>query len=328
MTGGRWYRAQIARRLLAAAAVATLATVARSAGAQAAAAEPFRIVWSSSARCGDGRAFLAELQRRTARLRPAQQGEHAITLIVETFPSARGVRGQLTVRKPGGDLSVREVPGVSCDEVESAMALIAALMLDPLAGREEPITRHGAGAAEPDRAPAKSAWSLRAEPHLTVRTGVAPSVAWGQGVGLMLTREANALRPSLGLSAQLAHATVSAAQGSAELSWAVAQLALCPAALQPAGVWDLRLCATFQLGRLRGEGFRTANPAREAIGWSSAGIELQARYRLLGPLWLGWEGGLSFPFTRERFYLEPAQTLHRVPAWAVNAGIGLGLRFF
>jgi hypothetical protein len=83
-----------------------------------------------------------------------------------------------------------------------------------------------------------------------------------------------------------------------------------------------------QLGRLRGTGFRTASPATKSIFWSSAGIELEGRYQLLRPLWLGLESALTFPFTRERFYLEPEQTLHRVPAWGLSVGLGVGVHFF
>jgi hypothetical protein len=296
-------------------------------------AEPFRLVWSSSAECGDATTFLSELARRTALLREAKAGEHAITLIVETFPASAGVRGQLTVRKPDGDLTVREVPGSNCREVEAAMALIAALMVDPLAGSPERASVDPA----PEPLPVKTTahrehdawpWSLRAEHRLTGRTAVAPRLAWGQAVRLMLTRETSSLRPSLGVAAHSSEATTEGDGGAAEFRWASAELAACPVGARPGSRWDLRACGTFQLGRLRGTGFLTAAPAARTITWSSAGLELQARYQLLGPLWLGWEGAFTFPFSRERFYLEPNETLHRVPVWAGSFGIGLGLRFF
>jgi hypothetical protein len=294
-------------------------------------AEPFRLIWSSSAGCGSAGAFLAELSGRTALLREARADEHAITLIVETFPAPAGVRGQLTVRKPDGDFSVREVPGSTCHEVESAMALIAALMVDPLATGAEPTDATVVPAeSRPDSPPVAHAprWSVRFEPRLTARTAVAPGLTWGQAVGLMLTREASRFRPSLGLAAHLAHSTVSAPQGQAELAWTAAQLTICPLAAGPQERWDVRACGAFQLGRLRGTGFQTANRATKSIVWSSATLELQARRQLVGPLWLGLEGAFGLPFSRESFYLEPEPTLHQVPAWVASFGGGLGLRFF
>jgi hypothetical protein len=303
--------------------------------ASASAAEPFRLVWSSSAGCGSERAFIKELASRTSRLREAREGEHAITLIVETFRSPGGVRGQLTVRKPDGDLTVREVPGLNCAEVESGMALIAALMVDPLAGSAERARPSSsttpARVAESPPAPRRhraAAWSLRVEQRLTARTAVAPGWTWGQALGAMLTQETSRFRPSVALSVHDARATVSKLQGSAELEWTAAQLALCPAGAQPGGAWDLRACASFELGRLRGVGFQTASPAEKSIVWMSAGLELAARYRVVGPLWLGLEGVFTLPFSRERFYLEPQPTLYQVPAWGLSLGLGMGVRFF
>jgi hypothetical protein len=296
-------------------------------------AESFRLVWSSSAGCGSRHSFLNELEGRTTRLREAREDEHAIIMIVETFRTESGVRGQLTVRKPDGELTVREVPGADCAEVESGMALIAALMVDPLASRLDPEVwpppTQGTPEADatPDVAPA-SRWSIRVEQRLIGRTAVAPGWTWGQALGAMLTRETSRFRPSVGLSVQDTRATVVKPLGSAELEWRAADLELCPIAAPVGEAWDLRACASFQLGRLRGAGFATVRPAKKRILWASAGLQLAARYRIVGPLWLGVEGALTFPFTRERFYLEPNLTLHQVPAWGVGAGLGVGVLFF
>ena len=293
-------------------------------------AEPFRLVWSTSASC-EARSFLAELAGRTTLLREARTDEHAITLIVETFRTPNGVRGKLSVRKTDGDLSVREVPGSSCREVESAMALIAALMVDPLAAGLERGSTHQHAPPPPPEADAtarEAAVGLRIEQRLTGQSAVAPGFTWGQAIGVMLTHETSTFRPSLGLSARVADTTTVGSQGSAELDFAAAQLTLCPLGSRPSVTWDLRACAALQLGRLRGTGFDTPSPATKSVFWSSAGVELQARYQLLGPLWLGAEGAFNFPFSRERFYLEPQETLHRVPAWGVSVALGLGLRFF
>lgn len=335
VTGGSWFRVRLESCWWAGVLLALTAApgAARAASPASAQAKPFRLVWSSSAGCGDARRFLSELEGRTSLLREARQDEHAITLIVETFRTQGGVRGQLTVRNPDGDLTVREVPGLDCREVQSAMALIAALMVDPLAGGAEraPVkTSRPSPRPEPSegRSARAAGWSWRLEQRLTAHTAIAPGLSEGQALGLMFTGDRWSARPSVGLSAHLAHATTSVTEGSAELEWTAGQLTLCPVSLQPTPSWDWRACGAFQLGRLRGIGFRTVARATKSILWSSAGVEVQGRYRLLGPLWLGWEGGLNFPFSRESFYLDPDETLHRVPAWGLGLGIGLGLRFF
>ena len=294
-------------------------------------AEAFRIIESSSAGCGRAGTFASELRSRTNRLRPAQEGEHAIILIVETFEANGGVRGQLTVHRLDGAMTVREVPGRDCQEVESAMALIAALMVDPLAGNADggraspppPNPRSGLLAT-----PQPSNWSIRIEPRLTARTAVAPRVAWGGALGLMMTLETSELRPSFGLAGHFARASTTQPSGSADLELSAAQLVVCPFGWRPRAEWDLRACGLFQAGRLRGAGFDTVNPAEKSIFWASAGLELEARFQLLGPVWLGLEVAGELPFSRESFYVEPGQTLHRVPAWGMSFGLGAGVLFF
>lgn len=333
LTAQSWV-AQLARHTLSAFLSVVCLTVAtgaaRAAPAESQPAEPFRLVWSSTAHCEDAEAFSSELKSRTALLRDADREEHAITVIVETFPELERVRGRLTLRRPSGELAVREVPGANCEEVESALALIVVLMVDPLAADLASAHRLPA-VPSPPRAPSPLRgpdWNVRLEHRLTARSGVAPSVAWGQTGRLVVTRESRRWQPSLGLGANFAHATTSAPAGSAELDWAAAQLTLCPAATRPNARWDLRACAAFQLGRLRGMGFATERPASKSIPWLAAGVELEARFRLLGPLWAGLDGGLTFPLTREGFYLDPQQSLYRVPSWAVSVGGGVGLLFF
>jgi hypothetical protein len=331
--GGRhsWHRCS-KRLTLAAALLCSLvkASAVHAASPDREPALPFRVVGSSSAGCGPADTFSSELSWRTNRLRPAAEGEHAIIWIVETFTTESGVRGQLTTRTLTGTVTQREVPGPNCREVESAMALIAALMVDPLAGSPE---RKKPGAQLPERptAPAtakQSNLSIRLDARLTARTAVAPGLSWGAGLGVMLTHETSRFRPSLALSGQYAKASTSQASGSARFEWVAAQLLVCPLGLRPADAWDARICGLFRAGRLRGAGFDTDEPATKSVFWSSAGAQLETRFKLIGPVWGGLEGAVELPFSRDRFYLEPQETLHRVPAVGMSFGAGLGLLFF
>jgi hypothetical protein len=144
----------------------------------------------------------------------------------------------------------------------------------------------------------------------------------------MLIWQSHDWHPSLALVAHRSLATTSTRAGSAELLWTAGELQACPWGAQPGHGWDFRGCASVRAGALRGEGFATFSPATKTIFWSSAGVELQGRWQLLGPLWLGVQGGLELPFSRQRFYLDPEQTLHRVPAWGASFGFGVGLLFF
>lgn len=344
MTVCHWFRAK--RGVLTAALIlATRLAAAEAKAPPTGRVEPFRLIWSSTAGCGNPSSFLSELERRTTLLRPARPNEHAITLIVETFRLDGEVKGQLTVRKPDGALSERELPGGSCHEVESAMALIAALTVDPLAGsdprrtttrtapaptqladRPGSLTPRGTDALEETTPPAD--WSLRVEHHLTAHTALAPELTWGQALAVLLTLEAGRIAPSVGLAAHRAKATVSSSQGSAVLEWAAGELTACPLGVSPGEDWDLRACAALLVGRLKGRGYEVARPATKSVLWSSAALQLEARYRLVGPLWALGQAALSLPFSRESFYLAPETPLHELPATGLSLGAGLGLRFF
>ena len=144
--------------------------------AQAAAApQPFRVTFTSAAGCGSATAFEDEVLKRTDRLRLADEGEAALGLRVELEPSARGIEGRLILREIDGHVMERQVPGGDCEEVLSAMALIAALTVDPLArpDREIPIAsrQRPSKAAEapkpapPEREPPKRVIPKREPPR-------------------------------------------------------------------------------------------------------------------------------------------------------------------
>jgi len=269
-----------------------------------------------------------ELRARTGRLRAARADEHGITFVVETFRSPNGVRGQLVMHRPGALPIVREVPGASCSEVISAMALIAALMVDPLAGSSPVGLSPTMQVEKKPPESSKSPFASRVEHRLTARNAVAPELALGQALTVAVIDEAGRLRPSLGLSLLTTRAHRTTASGSAQFDWVSGRLTLCPLGLGSNRSWDLQFCAGLELGRLRAKGYATVAPATKSILWSSAAALLDAHRRLFGPLLLGGEAGLTFPLTREHFYLEPHTNLHRIPAWGVAAGVGLGLTFF
>ena len=211
-----------------------------------------------------------------------------------------GVRGQLTVRLLNGAATVREVPGRDCQEVESAMALIAALMVDPLAGSAERANATAAVGAGPPQVPRlelaattqPSSWSLRVDTRLTARTAIAPALAWGGSLGVMLTRETSRLLPSLGLSGHFASASTSQPAGTAQLEWASAHSCL-PLGfrLERAGIFGpaLRFKPAGCMGRCS-----TPNPRKIDL-LVERGLELQGLC-VCSDRWGGSRGCSQLPF--------------------------------
>lgn len=310
--------------------------------------QPFHVEFSPASPCGDREAFTDEILKRTDRLRPAETGEPALTFFVTLSRTPGGIRGQFAIREPEGQLSLREVPGGDCPEVLSAMALIAALTVDPLAraDREIPVEARRRRPAPPPRrlpAPARTeppapaqepkppaALGLGVGQRVTAQGAVTPGVALGLGAYLELSARAArvfAPRARLGLSYSRQD-DVEGEVGRADFRWMNARVQLCPLRLGSDADASVRPCAFVDAGRLEGRGEAITPSRNQAVFWTAAGLELSAGVRLAGPLVLGGELGLVLPFRRDRFYFSPDDELHRVPWAGISAALGLGLLFF
>jgi hypothetical protein len=112
----------------------TLGSVPRS--VQAEPQTPFRVESLPGATCPSGDPFATQLLRRTDRIREAEGDERAVVFRLEVTPGKDHTSGRLTVRELDGNQTEREVAGASCQEVVSAMVLIAAILVDPNASLE------------------------------------------------------------------------------------------------------------------------------------------------------------------------------------------------
>src|SRR6185503_7235907 len=115
------------RWLLGFGAVSALGAAAPEAKAQA---EPVRIGYRAFAGCPDQSAFLAELSARTPRVRAAQPDEPARSVDVAIVSQGSVAQGLLVVSGTDGSSTRREVTGNDCAEIVSALALVAALVID------------------------------------------------------------------------------------------------------------------------------------------------------------------------------------------------------
>ncbi len=120
--------------------VAALAAHASAQGSPSKSSEPLRVDYRREGACPDGDAFFGAVRARTEKARPATSGEAARTLKVTVAEEARGSRGTLAIVAADGasSTSVREVRAATCDDVVSALALVAALAIDPEA-RTTPV---------------------------------------------------------------------------------------------------------------------------------------------------------------------------------------------
>jgi hypothetical protein len=118
-------------------ALACVVTSAISAAAQPASVdasrEPIRVQMRGEPECFDAERFFNEVSERTDRVRPAAPDETARMFVVGIHREVGGVVGTLVLVDQGIETKARVVPADNCEEALTALAVIAALALDPSA---------------------------------------------------------------------------------------------------------------------------------------------------------------------------------------------------
>lgn len=326
------------------------ATVAAQAQGEA---PSFAVEYDAPNECPSRDDFVRQISARTKRGRLGAAGPGTRTFTVQV--DSRG--GTMTIREPDGAHSTRDVPAENCRDAVAALAVIAALVLDPEADTSElptgilpPVDAPSATPVPPNRQPARRtqgspASSAPASPH-EVRSSRAEA-KWrvGMGVALLATDTVapdpvlsampfvdlaldtiNLLAPSVRLGVTRAKSGVlSTSKGDAQLTWTAVRATACPIRWPSEGAAWLRPCGSMDLGRLSGTGRHTVDPATEFGLWWALGTTMRAGLDLFDTLRVELEGGAIFPLTRDRFYFDPDITAHEVPAAGFTGAIGVGV---
>jgi hypothetical protein len=114
---------------------------------------------------------------------------------------------------------------------------------------------------------------------------------------------------------------------SAQFTWTAAALDLCPI-LVSAGRFGARPCARVEGGTLEAAGVNV-QPSRSGVRpWLGTGLVARGRVLVAGPLFLELEAATTLAIVRDRFFVEPSQTVFRAPllGWAATAGVGVVFR--
>jgi hypothetical protein len=121
-------------RVLTSVAACTVCLVAAGSARADEKAEPIRIDYDAEASCSSAASFAAEVFGRTSHAQAARAGEAARTLHVRIERSGDEEHvGTLSIEDDGVTSSTRRVRAPTCAEVAAALAMVAALSVDPLA---------------------------------------------------------------------------------------------------------------------------------------------------------------------------------------------------
>ena len=355
-------RCSLARGAVAGAVLATLCIEPARASAEDS-VEPVRLDFHAGPSCPDGAAFLGAVQARTPRVRSAVEGESARILHV-TISAAEGsqVTGDFSVTTPHDpkhESRKRTITGESCAEVCDALALFAAISLDPKAIVGELPADHAASAAAtkptptggaplrlaPRRPEAQFLGQRREKRSRVARvTGIVGAHLGGMSAGtpspLLLLEpfveiglhpvEARGVfvAPTLRLGFSTTGAnTARAADGFAHIHWTTLRLDVCPLELRLGRAFSAQPCLAASGGSLSATGEDITHPNSQRLPWSSIGGLIRAQWNFARPFVLEVDGGLDVPLRRDRLYFEPSTTVYRAPAAMPRVSIGVGWHF-
>jgi hypothetical protein len=315
----------------------------------------FRLVFSAPPQCPDRAAFLAAIHARTPRPHLVEDDDgSAISLrvAIETAGDL-SASGRLELREPDGTEETRSVTSRTCAEVTDALALVAAVMLDPEARMgPAPAPPAPTGTALPPPAPAPPAppvppsppqpppaprpaplapratrWHLWGGAEVGALGGIGPAVAPMGGLFVDVERNARGLASTARLGVDLATTSSALRTGRHTYEWGGATLRICPAYLTLPSSLRFAPCAGFQVGWHRGTTRDVRSPSTHSDLWLAPTLGGSLEWRASSSVSLELQGGALFPLRQSRFFLAPSSTIFEVPAAAAMGSLGVRVRF-
>lgn len=307
----------------------------------------FRLAYDAPSGCPDRGAFLDAIRARTPRPRLAatDDQEPAITLHVAIDSGDESTSGRLELREPDGTEETRSVTGRTCGEVMKALALVAAVMLDPEArmGPEPPVpsppsppppTSSAAPPPKPrppqpssPRPRRRSAWRPAAGAEIGMLGGVGPGVAPMAGAFFDVERASRALTSTARLSLDVATTSSNLRGGSQTYEWLGATLRICPAYVSLPVRLRVAPCAALQTAGHRGTPRNVRNATTNVDLWLAPALAGALEWEASPALSVELQGGVLFPLRRTRFFLAPDSTIFEIPAAAGTVSLGVRIRF-
>ncbi len=341
---------------LAAAFLAVLAL----AGPARADEEPIDLSYHAYEGCPSERQYLEQVVGRAAKTELASERARGRKFIVTVTTQRKDTLGKLEIVS-GGATASREVKGLNCGEVVSALALFTALAIDPNASampvaHEESAAPSASSAPPPAPAAAAPAAPKPTDADDAIRESSAiRRDATQPGAKLLLGARGVAeggfaggsAVPSASLGGALFVHGSTSGLGSYRLSGAyfatntvsaasfrlwTGRLDGCPVEIRLTRGIALEPCLALEVGRVEATSKETAElTSSTAHRWWVAGDLLgRLRFAPFSTLFAEIEAGPSVPFSRYVFLLgTEADTLgqvHKVPAVGWVVGLGFGAR--
>jgi len=339
------------------AAALVVAIVLIASPSRAASTEDVYVQYEAGASCPTEASFEARLGALTSKatLRTLAPPNNGSTTLTVRLVSAQGrYEGRLSFHRAStGEVTERTVSSAACEDVVQALALVAALAIDPDTDPSLPVARPPneppAAPQTEAQSPARTSLPGRGKEPLdrgkeprarapyrsdltigsTLATAHAPSALAGVRVVLALTRDTEArVRGDAAVSLDVASSALTESdttQGRFVLI--AAAVRSCPLTLFGPPALEVALCGRARVGVVRANGRELARPETRAVAWAEAVVE--GRVRASSPRRRGVfaeiSAGLALHATRPSYYREvPFRSVYEVPLLGLDAGLSVG----
>jgi hypothetical protein len=282
----------------------------------------------------------------------------SIQIVIRVAQTGAHATGTLEVVGRSGEPTRREFVGSTCAEISSALALVAALALDPNArtgplaapAEAEPVTPPApavepsptpAPVMRPSPAPEREPAPRRAEAAPRYRAWLGPTAGVALGyapqplvvLGVSLGARA-AMRRGFSPSFQLTPmwgktGSTGPSVSSGTFAYALTRLQACPTELRVVPALSFEPCVAGELGRVaaRGEGSAVAVPVAVDRWWAAAGAAL-ALHLSVGHWFSRLETQALFPITRDKFvFRAPERQIQQADVLVYGLSLSVGFEF-
>jgi hypothetical protein len=323
----------------------------RSSYGDDAGSEAIRIEFEAPAQCSDENAFVSQLRARTQRAHIVTAGEQERRAFHLTITaSGDAYDGRLLIRS-GDRQASREVTGATCDEVLNALALVAALAIDPHASTADIAPASAPGPApEPAPPPTPPPTPVASEPKPPApektsreegtwrvavgatggaRAGSLPSLSPDGAVFAALSKDRGAFAPEIRLAyVQALSQTLAPGAGTVAFDFGTARLEACPVRVRWKDV-SVIPCATLEVGSTSASAAGVENPESTHRGWYAGGAVARVEWEVTKRVVLEASADVLVPFRHDRFYFGPDNlTVYETPSLGAAASLGVAFVAF
>jgi hypothetical protein len=283
--------------------------------------------YHAPAGCPSSGEFAEQVAART-RLWSSSPG---LSVQVEISAVPEGNLGRVVLSRAGRHTE-RTLVAPNCDELVQALALVVAILIDPLA-QTGPLPARPEGAAVPPAStPPRTQpvrWHVHTGADFLLEGALAPELAPGVRLFVGLERASPAAPlSSLRLSGFHARSGEIPApeDASAEFELSGVRLDACSFGLGY-GAFRAVPCLFGEIGALAASGKHPAGRGSDTVPWGAVGAAARGSLSYAGVLFVELEAGALLPLVTYRFQFEGQEPIHETPVIAPEFALGLGARF-